>query len=129
MPDSEAVYEHLLEKNPSPIVAFDRETLDILTVNDAAVRQYGYSRSEFVTMTIDDIHPSAELSGLIERCTLPGKDCKLDPIRAGVYKHRKKDGTLMEADIICYPMPVNGREAIVMLVIDVHEKARRRRIA
>ena len=129
MSNSEAMEEHLLEKNPSPIVAFDRETLDILTVNEAAIRQYGYSKSEFLTMTIDDIHPSGEVSGLIERCALPGTDCKMDPIRAGVFKHRRKDGSLMEAEIVCYPMPVNGRDAIVMLIMDVHQKAKQRRIA
>ncbi|HJU04580.1 MAG TPA: PAS domain S-box protein [Nitrospiraceae bacterium] len=129
MRDDEAPYQLLLEKTPSPIIAFDRDTLDILTVNDAAVHQYGYSRQEFLGMTIADIHPSAEVPGMIERCALPGKDCKLDPVRAGVYQHRKKDGTLMDADIVCYPIPFDGRDGIFLLITDVREKTKQRRIA
>ena len=129
MSNHEEPFRQLFEKNPAPMLAFDRETLAVLTVNDSAVRQYGYSRGEFVTLTIADIHPSADVPGLIESCALPGKDCKLDPIRAGVYQHRKKDGTLMEADIICYPIPFNGREAIFLLVMNVRRQSRQGRIA
>lgn len=131
MPDTdiEASYQILFEKNPSPMWAFDRETLAVLTVNDAAVRQYGYSRAEFLAMTVADIHPPEEVPGLIEQCALPGKDCKLEPVRAGVYQHRKKDGTAMDADIICYPIPFNGRDAIFVLVRDVRERTRQRRPA
>jgi two-component system, cell cycle sensor histidine kinase and response regulator CckA len=128
-PDIEASCQILFEKNPSPMWAFDRETLAVLTVNDAAVRQYGFSRAEFLDMTIADIHPPEEVPGLIERCALPGKDCKLEPIRAGIYQHRKKDGTLMDADIICYPIPFNGRDAIFLLVTDARKRTRQRRPA
>jgi PAS domain-containing protein len=100
--------------------------LAVFTVNDAAVRQYGYSRAEFLAMTLDDIHPSEKTPGLIEQCALPGNDCKLDPVRAGVYQHRKKDGTLMDADIICYPIPFNGRDAIFVLVTDLRERTLQR---
>ncbi len=128
-PDIEASYHILFEKNPSPMWAFDRETLAVLTVNDAAVRGYGYSRAEFLAMTVADIHPSEKVPGLIERCALPGKDCKLEPIRAGIYQHRTKDGTLMDADIICYPIPFNGRDAIFVLVTDARTRAHQRRTA
>ena len=125
-PDIETSYQILFEKNPSPMWAFDRETLAILAVNEAAVRQYGYSRAEFLAMTLADIHPTKEVPSLIEKCARPGKDCKMEPVRVGIYQHRKKDGMLMDADIICYPIPFNGRDAIYMLVTDVR-KARQQR--
>jgi len=127
MPDRyfEATYQVLFEENPSPMWAFDRDTLAILAINEAAVRQYGYSREEFLTMTVDKIHPSSEISGLIEKCARPGEDCKMEPVHAGIYRHRKKDGTMMDADLICYPIPFNGRHAIFLLVNDVLTRHRR----
>jgi PAS domain S-box-containing protein len=50
-------YRLLFEANPQPMFVFDLETLSFLDVNDAAVRHYGYSREEFLKMTILDIRP------------------------------------------------------------------------
>ena len=50
-------YSLLFDGNPLPMWAFDPETLAFLDVNEAAVRHYGYSREEFLSMTILDIRP------------------------------------------------------------------------
>jgi PAS domain S-box-containing protein len=93
-------------------------------VNDAAVSQYGYSKEEFLDMKLIDIHPPTTVPDLVERCALPGKDCKLDPVRAGHSKHRRKDGTFIDVDIVCYPIPFEGRETIFMLLTDIQQRAR-----
>ncbi len=70
-PDIDASFHILLKDNLSPMWAFDRETLAVLTVNDAAVRQYGYSRAEFLAMTLADIHPSEKIPGLSSSALFP----------------------------------------------------------
>ena len=48
-----------------PMWTFDRDTLRFVAVNDAAVRHYGYTRDEFLAMTLADIRPSR----MSRRCT------------------------------------------------------------
>src|SRR5262249_51911006 len=55
--DSEERYRMLFESNPHPMWVYERDTLRFLAVNEAAVRRYGYSRQEFLNMTIEDIRP------------------------------------------------------------------------
>src|SRR5262249_13910625 len=59
--DSEQRYRMLFEENPHPTWVFDVETLRILDVNGAAIRNYGYSREEFLTLTIEDIRPPEDV--------------------------------------------------------------------
>jgi len=56
----------LFENNPHPTWVFDRETLRFLAVNAAAVRKYGYSREEFLAMTLKDIRPPEDVPALLE---------------------------------------------------------------
>ena len=58
---SEERYRLLFECTPQPIWVFDEETLSFLAVNEAAVRTYGYSREEFLSMTTEDIRPSEDV--------------------------------------------------------------------
>jgi PAS domain S-box-containing protein len=59
--DSETRYRELFDVNPQPMWGYDIETLAFLAVNTAALTQYGYSRAEFLAMTVDDIRPAAEI--------------------------------------------------------------------
>ena len=54
-------YRQVFEASPRPIWVYDESTLQFLAVNDAAVRDYGYSRGEFLAMTLKDIRPEEEL--------------------------------------------------------------------
>lgn len=62
---SEAQYRLLFEKNPVPMWVFDRETLQFLSVNEAAIRSYGYREDEFLKMTIADIRPEESVPALL----------------------------------------------------------------
>src|SRR4029077_12288347 len=64
--ESEERYRTLFESNPNPMWVYDLETLSFLAVNAAAVRHYGYSQGEFLTMTLKDIRPSEEVPRLME---------------------------------------------------------------
>jgi len=86
---SEARYRELFEANPHPMWVYDMQTLSFLAVNDSAVAHYGYSREEFLAMTIRDIRPPEELPKLLENFlrVKGGVD------KAGVWAHCKKDGS------------------------------------
>jgi PAS domain S-box-containing protein len=63
---SELGHHELFDHNPFPMWLYDPETLKFLAVNNAAIRHYGYSRKEFLSMTIKDIRPSDDHSSLLQ---------------------------------------------------------------
>ena len=112
---SEQNYRMLFENNPHPLWVYDLETLAFLQVNDAAVEKYGYSRDEFLAMTIADIRPAGDLSRLLENVAQVSTG--LD--QAGIWRHRKKDGTLIDVEITSHTLSFNGRQAELVLANDV----------
>src|SRR5690554_606208 len=120
---AEAKYRSLFENNPLPMWVYDLETLAFLAVNDAAIQHYGYSREEFLSMTIEDLYPGEDLPGLQdERAADP------DGIgKAGLLRHRKKDGTLFIAEIQSHDITFEGRPSRLVLANDITERLQRER--
>jgi PAS domain S-box-containing protein len=112
---SEAQYRLLFESNPQPMWVYDLATLRFLAVNDAAVRHYGYSRAEFLDMTIKDIRPPEDVQSLVDH--LESRDA--GPDYAGEWRHRKKDGTDINVEITASLLTFAGRPAEFVLVQDV----------
>ena len=115
---SEAQYRLLFESNPQPMWVYDLLTLRFLAVNDAAVRHYGYSRTEFLDMTIKDIRPPEDVKLLEHYLASDGPDIN----DAGEWRHRKKDGTLINVEITANRLSFGGRPAEFVLVHDITEK-------
>ncbi|MBS1796163.1 MAG: PAS domain S-box protein, partial [Acidobacteria bacterium] len=118
--DSEENYRDLFENNPVPMWVYDLETLRFLEVNDAAVDYYGYSREEFLAMTIKDIRPPEDVAALLAIVSSPRKSLNL----AGIWRHRKKDGALINVEISSHILDFNGRTARLMMANDVTERSR-----
>lgn len=118
--DSERRYRMLFESNPQPMWVFDEKTLEFLAVNDAAVQHYGYSRDEFLRMKITDIRPPQDVPALLERLA------QLDGamVRAGVHRHVKKDGTVIDVEISNHALEFFGRSARLVLAVDVTDRRR-----
>lgn len=117
---SEEQYRLMFTSNPLPIWVFDRETFAFLAVNDAAIAHYGYSREEFLQMTIKDIRPPEDIPILLKIVAT-----KSEPyINVGVFRHRKKDGTLIDVEITRHEILFDGREALMVLAHDVTEQKR-----
>jgi len=115
---SEAHYRMLFEANPHPMWVFDLDTLAFLAVNDAAITKYGYTRDEFLNMTIRDIRPPEDIDRLednIEKVT-KGLD------RAGIWQHMTKDGNKLAVEITSHTLTFEGRRAEVVLAHDVTER-------
>jgi two-component system cell cycle sensor histidine kinase/response regulator CckA len=115
---SEKQYRHLFESNPMSMWVFDRDSLKFLAVNEAAIRHYGYTRDEFLSMTIADIRPGEDVPKLMNSVsmTVPGLS------EAELWRHRKKDGTIIQVEITSHPISLDGRAAELILSHDVTEQ-------
>jgi PAS domain S-box-containing protein len=112
--DSERRYRTLFESNPHPMWVFDLETLRILTVNDAAVAHYGYSREEFLGMTIKDIRPEQDVEPLVASIhAQPHQDAP------AVWRHRVRDGRVIHVEISSHTLDYAGRPARMVLAHDI----------
>jgi PAS domain S-box-containing protein len=122
----EEAYHLLLNANPLPMWVYDLDTLGFLEVNDAAVQHYGYSREEFLSMSITDLRPLEEVPRLLEFSLLLQQAVPSRPgsYAAGIWRHRKKDGTPLDVEIIGTPVPYARRRAVVILAMDVTERLR-----
>jgi len=117
---SEAQYRLLFANNPQPAWVYDRETLRFLEVNAAAVQHYGYTRDEFLAMTIADIRPPEEIAALREAIARAGVGVQ----RAGKWRHRAKDGRLFSVEVSWHPIEFHGCRAMLALAQDVSERER-----
>jgi len=118
--DSEEIYEHFYKSNPHPMWIYDLETLAFLDVNDAAVQHYGYSREEFLSMTIKDIRPQEDIPVLLENISKVTKGLDI----AGTWIHLKKNGTLIHVEIVSHTLTFAGRRAEIVLAIDITDRGK-----
>lgn len=112
---SEARYRNLFEANPQPMWVYDLESLRFLAVNDAAVAHYGYSEVEFLAMNLADIGPKEDVPALLAKVANGTQGLH----RAGVWRHRKKDGGLIDVEIVSHTLQFAGRRAELVLALDV----------
>src|SRR5262245_65285694 len=100
---------------------FDEATLRFLAVNRAAVNLYGYSRQEFLGLSIRAIRPREEVPKL--RALLAGQKASPAPF-VGVWRHCKKDGTIFDAEVTLSRIEFQGRRARLTMVNDITERQR-----
>ncbi len=112
---SEAQYRLLFESNPHAMWVYDLETLRFLAVNDAAVHHYGYSRPEFLAMTIQEVHPAEDVQARNKYLAFADPD--LD--QKGEARHQKKDGTIINVEITSHQLDFEGRLAALVLANDI----------
>jgi PAS domain S-box-containing protein len=117
---AEEQYRPLFENSPLPMWVVDRETLRYLAVNDAAVEHYGYSRDEFLSMNIGQIRPVEDVARVQQ--AIPKETAGLE--KMGVWRHLKKDGTLINVDISTHTLTFAGRSAWLVLAYDVTDRLR-----
>ncbi len=116
--DSEKQYRLLFENNPQPMWVFDRNTLRFLAVNDAAVAHYGYTRDEFMGMTLLDIPHQAEIQTVLR--SVLQKDTQGQRVKES-RTHRKKNGDLIEVEVYRNSVTFEGVPAMLALLHDVTE--------
>jgi PAS domain S-box-containing protein len=111
-------YRNLFRIHPEPMWVFNVETLRFLEVNDAAVRRYGYSRDEFLAMTIDKIYPPEELPAILAGLR------KFTELESVSGFHLLKDGTVIEVEVSTRDV---GKGLRYVMAQDVTEKKKYQR--
>jgi len=117
----DAGYRMLFEASPLPTWVYDAETLRFLAVNEAAVRHYGWSREEFLTMRITEIRPSSDVEAL--RAGIRDGSSFGSPDRE-TWRHRLRDGTIIDVEISAGRIVFEGRTAALVVSRDVTERRR-----
>jgi len=111
-------YRLLFDSNPIPVWVFDTKTLSILDVNATAVERYGYSREEFLRAKITDIQAQDDVPA-----PMGALNTRQDPIEdSGPWKHRKKNGELIDVQITSYPLSFRGKDARLVVAADITEQ-------
>jgi PAS domain S-box-containing protein len=111
---SETKFRLLFFDNPLPMWLYDLETLRFVEVNEAAVIHYGYTREEFLSMSLQDIRPAEDIENVdSERSGLDA---------SGPWRHRLKDGRIIDAQITSRLMEWQGRSAALVVTQDVSER-------
>jgi two-component system sensor histidine kinase UhpB len=118
--ESEERYRELFNNNPMPMWVFDPETLRFLEVNEAAIQHYGYSYDEFLSKTIMAIR-SPEDAVLLASELYNGSLHK-ETMKKGVWRHIKKNGEILFAEIASHAIEYRGKAATLVLANDVTEK-------
>jgi PAS domain S-box-containing protein len=113
---SEKKYSELFDLSPLPMWVFDADSLQFIDVNKAAIEHYGYSREEFLSMTIKDIRPTEDVAVLEE--TLAAHK----PQNQGIYRHKKKTGKIIQVDVQSNNIQYKGKKAKVILANDITER-------
>lgn len=107
--------DSLFQSHPDPMWIYDLETLRFLTVNDSAVLKYGYTRDEFLAMTIADIRPKEDRTALEKNvaAVTEGRSA------SGVWRHCLKSGKVVHVDITGHTLTHEGRRAELIAARDV----------
>jgi diguanylate cyclase (GGDEF)-like protein/PAS domain S-box-containing protein len=115
---SEENFRLLFAYNPQPMWVYDRETLAFLEVNRAATEHYGFSRDEFLSMTIADIRPAEDAS----RARKKMPSARPEGEAARDWRHQLKDGRLIYVDVTSHRLDFGGRPASLVLAQDITER-------
>ena len=122
--ESEERYRSIFANDPLAKWVIDRETHRYLHVNESALRQYGYTRDEFLRMTIADLRPEEDVPRAKDAMTRVGGGAT----NFGIFRHRRKDGALIEAEVSGHAVALDGRSVVVASARDVTEEQRLKRV-
>ena len=117
--ESETRYRFLFEHNPMPMLIYERGTLQMLAVNEAFLRHYGYSSGEALALRLTDLYPEEEKAKIAELITrLHGH------ANVGEWRHRKHDGSFITIVASSHDLEYQGRNARVAVMADITERKR-----
>jgi PAS domain S-box-containing protein len=118
---SEEQYKYLFHNNPLPMWAFESVSRRFLMVNESAVNHYGYSEEEFLNMKVPDIWVEEDLV-LNEEVM---KDTAINSLKNS--RHVKKNGEIVDVELVTHTILIDGYEAILVVVNDVTARNKARK--
>lgn len=112
---NEKKYRYLFENNPMPMWITELNAFKFLDVNKMAIQQYGYSREEFLCMEAKDIRPDQDKFN-------ESFESEPEKFNRGIWNHRKKDGTIIQVEIIAHQIIYEGVPARFILANDITDR-------
>lgn len=116
--ESEKKYKNLFENNPMPMWVYDIETLRFCDVNPAAIGHYGYSREEFLSMTLRDIVPADMNTTLLDRISRNEQGFN----RLSGLRHRKKNGSVIFVEAVSHTIEYGKGKKRLAMINDITER-------
>src|SRR5262245_1099857 len=116
--DSEERYRLLFESTPQPIWVYHEETLAFLAVNEAATRIYGYTRDEFLSMTINDLRPRGDIPALMFKNSSDADELVI----SSPWRHQTRDKRIIYVEMSSHPVVFDGKNSKLVIVNDVTER-------
>jgi PAS domain S-box-containing protein len=120
---SETKYKSLFESVPLPVLVYSPESLSVLDANQASCEHYGYTRQEFLKMTVKELHPAEQGHALSDYVAIMGVG---SPANRS-WQHQKKDGTLIDVEITSHSLSIAGQPAQLSVIYDVTDKLKMER--
>lgn len=114
--DAQRQFRLIFELSPLPCWLFDAETGMFLEVNPAAVREYGYSREEFLRMHLADIEPALQ-----DRLHAPALPPAGDSVAPLLHVHRRRNGSLIDVRVHTSQLEIAGIRARLALAENVSD--------
>jgi PAS domain S-box-containing protein len=109
----------LFDATPLPAWVYDAQSLRFVAVNRAAIEHYGYSEDEFLANTILFIRPTEDQQRVLDYAhDDPGTD------RIGTFRHRRRDGELIDVETISRGFELDGRRVRIVVINDVTDQLR-----
>jgi len=115
---SEQKYRLLFYNNPLPMWMTTMPGLDIIDVNESAIKQYGYSREEFLKMNTRNLRPAEDVASFLKEV----EKMKPDVINTRAWRHKKKDGTVIQVETYSHQIMYEGKRVWLGLSHDVTDK-------
>ncbi|MBU1011284.1 MAG: PAS domain S-box protein [Bacteroidetes bacterium] len=117
--ENEKLYRNIFSGNPLPMWIYDVESFGFIEVNEAATREYGYSKEEFLQMTLLDIRPEEDIPMLLADVKLHQEEVQ----ESKNWRHKKKDGSIIDVEIVSHAVPSQtGRSHRMVMVYNVTDK-------
>jgi len=113
----EASFRLLFEANPVPMIVCALDDERVLSVNDAAVEHYGYTRDEFERLTISHLQAFEADAPWVG-------DHANDEQAARTWKHVKADGSLIDLAIYSRHLTYGDKPAVMLALMDITERKR-----
>ena len=111
----EESFRLLFERNPVPMWVLDRESLQFISVNDAAVAHYGYSREQLMVMTALDLRPAEDREHFAQSLQTKSNN----ELVKHILRHLKADGTIIEVCAYSQALVYAGHNARLVAIHDI----------
>jgi two-component system sensor histidine kinase/response regulator len=121
---SERQHRLLFERNPQPVWVYDRNTFRIVAASNAAIASYGYSREELLSMTAKDLRPPEDVAAYLAYLETAAGQERLGLTAARPWRHRYKDGTIVDVEVTSDDLILDGVECRMALCQNVTQRNR-----